>query len=317
MRSRPRGVKQSSRSGETVPFLLRWLEGWGVIFPSVGIAALAAWLALPQGTMPDYLPLPRLSAAELSSSQRDLAQAGAIARVQPLAYEVRAVGESVRQLGRFSHDGDSISVSQRERLRELVRSARAKAGDRALVALRAVQTQLFQVALRQWEATGVESEELIELGGDFLAFAKAHDWLEGVPSCGTSPTPKDWSCRLRLDEVERAALFLSRWTELCAPGERALELEPVWRLVALRARLRLPITRLRVRDLALIERVSALDPNYPELLGKGLVYLGLHDFEHASEALRSQLRLHPDGPYALRARNHLVYAAELMNGDGT
>lgn len=298
-----------------MPFPLRWLEGWGIIFPSVGIAALAAWLALPQGTMPDYLPLPRLSAPELSKSQRELTQAGAVARAHPLDYEVRAVGESIRQLGRSSHDGEPISAAQRERLHELVRGARAKAGDAALIALRAIQTQLFQAALRHWERTGIESEELIELGGDFLAFANAHGWIDGARGGATRSLTRGHQLRLDLSGAERAALFLSRWTELCAPEERAIPLAPVWRLVALRARLRLPISRLRVQDLSLIERASALDPSYPELLGKGLLYLGLHDPEHASEALRAHLRLHPDGAYALRARNHLVYAAELMHGD--
>lgn len=317
MRLRPHPVKHSSRSVGTVLFPQHWLEGWGIIFPSVGTAALAAWLAIPQGTMPDYLPLPKLAEAELSTTRRELAEAGAFAHAQPLDYDVRAVGEALRQLGRASHAGEDRASTQRGRLRELVQKARAKSGDAPLLALRAVQTQLFQAALGQWERTGVESEELIELGGDFVAFARAHGWWEQPDGTPRRSRSKGAGLRLHLTEMERAALFMTRWTELCAPDDGALALAPVWRLLALRARLRLPIARLNAGDLRLIERVALLDPTYPELLSKGLLYLGLNDLGHAEEALRTHLQQHPNGAYALRARNHLVYAVERMNGDGS
>lgn len=101
------------------------------------------------------------------------------------------------------------------------------------------------------------------------------------------------------------------------PEMQGLPVAPAWRLLALRARLRLPIAKLEATDLHLIDQLVLLDPSYPELLAKGILYLGLNEPAHAREALRTHLQLHPDGPYALRARNHLVYALERMDADGS
>jgi regulator of sirC expression with transglutaminase-like and TPR domain len=62
--------------------------------------------------------------------------------------------------------------------------------------------------------------------------------------------------------------------------------------------------------------VGRLVPNYPEHLSRGLIYAKLGDRARAIEAFRGHLAQHPDGRYALRARNHLVYALEELNGNG-
>src|SRR5512145_904030 len=107
MRFGPHPVKHSTKQAQTAPNWSRWLEGWSLIFPSVGIAVLAAWLALPQGMMPDYLPVLLVPRAELEEAREQRTQDFVAAMRRPLAYEIRAIGEGIRQLGQLVHQGEA------------------------------------------------------------------------------------------------------------------------------------------------------------------------------------------------------------------
>jgi hypothetical protein len=278
-----------------------------LVFPSVGVALLAAFLALPQGTMPDYLPLPRIAERDVDAARRDLTQRADAAFRQPLHFDVRAAGEWFRRLGKLAHHGQPISVSDRDRFRQALQGARATSGVEAIERLRAVQARLFALALAEWERSGVENADLVELGGDFLEIANDLGWTSEPR--GTAGTRGSTSRRrLELSSDEKLALFLVRWNDLAGyDAHPELRLAPVWSLLALRARLRLPIARLDRRDLKLIERAARLDPSYPAALGKGLIFAREHDSENAADAFRTHLQQQPDGPYTLRARNHLQY----------
>lgn len=318
MRFRPFPVKHSPKRAESGPVWVIWLEGWGLIFPSVGVALLAAWLALPQGTMPNYLPLPLLSQSELTSARQEQVSKARQARQRPLGYSARAVGESFRQLGRLVHGGEPIDVERRNRFRDFVRGVRRETGDEPLKQLRAIQTELFLAALRDWEKTGVENDDLIELGGDFIVVATELGWVRAMAKAAAPAKPEARKLStLWLDQDERIALFVTRWTDLAGLSEDAsLHLPRAWPLLALRARLRLPLSELGPRDLKLVERVKRLAPNYPEHLSQGLLYAKLGDRGRAIAAFRAHLQHNPDGPYTLRAKNHLLYALEEMAGDG-
>jgi hypothetical protein len=316
MRFGPYPVKHSAKRAESVPFWSIWLEGWGLILPSAGVALLAAWLALPQGTMPNYLPLPLLSKSELAAARQEQSSEAKQARQRPLGYSARAVGEAFRQLGRLVHGGEPIDVERRNRFRDFVRRVRRETGDEPLKQLRAIQSELFLAALNDWQKTGVESDDLIELGGDFIDVATGLGWVQAVVRVqGTAPAKTLRT--LGLDQDERFALFATRWTDLAGLAEDAsLHLPRAWPLLALRARLRLPLSELGPRDLNLVERVKRLAPNYPVHLSQGLLYVKLGDRGRAIEAFRTHLQNNPDGPYTLRAKNHLLYALEEMAGDG-
>jgi tetratricopeptide (TPR) repeat protein len=287
------------------------------VFPSVGLALLAAWLALPQGTMPDYLPLPLLSSAELAAASAEQRLEARQARQHPLDYSARTVGEAFRQLGRLVHNGEPIDVERRDRFRAFVGQARHQVGDAPIRQLRAIQTELFLAALKDWENTGVEGDDLIELGGDFLTVATELGWVKLANHEKLAPVAHNTKPCLELDEYERAALFLARWTDLAGMTEDAtLHLQSVWPLLALRSRLRLPLSKLGARDLSLVERVKRLSPRYPDRLSQGLIYARLGDMTQAIAAYRAHLAANPDGPYTLRARNHLRYALEKMANDG-
>jgi hypothetical protein len=268
--------------------------------------------------MPDYLPQPLVSRSELARARRQVWAEADASRRHPLPYEIRVVGEVYRQLGRLEYGGASISVDRRNRFRELVRSARSKIGDSAVRQLRSIQAQLFLLALADWEQSGVETTELIELGGDFIAVATDLGWLAADPKSAAKVRSGAGPRTLGLDEDERQALFLTRWSDLAGTSEEdSMRLGAAWQLLALRARLRLPLSRLGRRDLGLIHRVGTLQPDYPDRLSQGLIYMQLGNRAEAIERLQSHLQLHPDGPYTLRARNHLVYAVEKMTGNGS
>lgn len=313
MRFGPDPVKHSAKLAKTGPKWSRWLEGWGLLIPSVGVATLAACLALPQGTMPDYLPLPILSRQELDQARTQWFMDASAARQHPLAYDVRALGESFRMLGRLAHGTEALTVERRARFRNSVEKVRSQLGPAPLAQLRAVQGQLFLMALAAWEQSGLESDELIELGGDFIRIAVQLGWIEAAADTSPSQSPR----ALRLSEDERLALFVTRWNDLAGiQPDATLRLAPVWSLLALRARLRLPLARLDARDFALIKRVQALSPSYPGRLSEGLLNIRLGHRGPAVEALQEHLQMHPNGEYLLRARNHLQFALEHLPSDG-
>jgi hypothetical protein len=278
----------------TMPISRRWLEGWELIVPSVGIAALAAWLALPRPTLPNRLPLPTLDPTSLEQARDRLVEQAEQARRKPLPYEIRAIGERYRQLGRAMQSGIALSIDERGRYRAQLEQQLRAFGPEPLLELRAIQTELFVQALSSWEKTGQQSTELSELGGDFLdVFRPPHSTSRHLP--------------LTLDE--RRAIFLLRWTDLAGLTENSeFRLEPSWLLLTATLRLRRPLAEANGRTLAAIERVMTVDPEYPGDVARGLVFAQTGSYGAAAEHFRRFLAEHPNGPYSTRARHHLQFA---------
>ncbi|MCC6213457.1 MAG: hypothetical protein IT376_01195 [Polyangiaceae bacterium] len=286
--------------------LARHLEGWQAGALAVGIAALAALLAVPRPVAPDGPPLPlpdRPALARLSARERARAEG---ARAAPLPFEVRAAGEALRRLGAgAARDGvDPIDVRD---LRRAVEGARAAHGDAPLLALRALQTELFLAALTRYEEQGVSEPDLDELGGDLLPMARASGWVRP-------------DRRLRLDPTERAVLFRIRWAELAGVrGDPAFApTVDEWRVhysVLLRYPERGAALEARDRAALRLRYVTALasrDPDYPVLLARGALLLELGRPAAAADALRTFLAEHDSGPWRLHAANHLAYAVQRL-----
>jgi hypothetical protein len=299
-------VKHSAENTTPPAFSWRWLEGWELIFPSVGIAALALWLSMPQPTLPAYLPLPTLTPATLEETRSALLMQAEKARQVPLSFEIRAIGERFRQMGRGVASGHALSVDATERFREQVRNVLAARGPNELLTLRAVQTELFVAALANYEKHGQKSDDLLCLGGNFIEIAKAQRRLK--PSA-----TKAHAAHLLLDPDERRALFLLRWNELSGlEAHDRFRLAPTWVLLAARTRLRAPLRTLGPSELGVIENVTAVDPDYPSQVAKGLLYTKLGAYDVAAENFRGYLLDHPDAPYSVRARNHLLYVSQFL-----
>ena len=291
----------------------RHLEGWQPGLLAVFVAAMSAWLAVPRPVAPVDLPEPRLEPAALAKvATADLALAEAAER-DGLPTDVRALGSALRAYGLADAGrGGSVTAERRDVL-EAVQRAQA-AGEDALLRLRAFELRSFQRELVRWEDGADESDELVELGGPFVSRARQSGWVSGRS--------------LLPDASVRAALFKRRWTELTLLRSPRFELTLAENRALYRFRLLHPpdeamqgLRHLRGRDsaeraayvadqyrLGKIEELRALDPAYPADLGRGVVMFRLHNYGEAEKAFARFLEDHPDGSYALRARNYLLAA---------
>jgi hypothetical protein len=188
-------------------------------------------------------------------------------------------------------------------LQKLTAEALSKAGGRALLALRSVQAELFVAAAREWDTSGKPSAELRELGGDFPEVAEQRGFRKGG--------------RLVLDDEELGTLFRMRWCELTRtksvpPLAPSLdELRAFYALLLAHAAEGADRDSDRVRLLS-VAALSKLDPRYPAAVARGVLLYRSGARAAAADAFRDQLSRQEDGPFRLRARNHLLAAlAEL------
>jgi hypothetical protein len=285
----------------------RW-EGIGVVAFVVGLTVIAAALAAPRATEPDVLPLPLPDRGVLRRVMAESAARAEEARARGLSYDVRAVGEAIRRCGSATIEGQGVPDTAIGDVRGAVRRALELSSEPGLRRLLALQTELFVAATHAFEKSEspVALGELKELGGDFVAMAKQSGWLEGR--------------RFVLDDAERAALFRVRWTELTGLRDKAAfapTLDEYRAYYALYLRKLGGASRDRSeRAFAVVRALEKRDPTYPGTFARGVLYYraGLH--QEAAEAFRAHLARHPDGPWTLRAKNHVLAAlAHGASGD--
>jgi hypothetical protein len=268
----------------------------------VAVCALTALLVVPRDVPPVDLPLPTIdrelerSAAELEAARAERARAG-------LPIEIRSIGEAFRRQG-------AAALSQRELVPQLLRPLRRWARDalrhhgaEPLLALRALQTELLLQAFQDRPAE--PPREVIELAGGLLDLGLARGWFQ--------PTPDG------ADDTELAVLFRVYWGTVLGLSEHhpfAPSLNE-WRAYY-RFMLRRPIPPPpdRAGDLARkLEYVAALakhDQDYPAHLARGILSYQRGAPAEAAMELSAHLELHPDGEWALRARNHLAACGALL-----
>ena len=280
----------------------RHLEGWPLAALAVAIALLGAALAVPRSVAPEEIPVPDVDRREERRARRADAEHADAAEREPLAFEVRAVGEALRRYGaaEATPGGPPPGPEQLAELRTHARAARARHGDVPLLRLRAVQSRLFCRALERWEATGSTDADLPELGGRFLEKAQQSGWI-------------DRDRRIVLEEPERAVLFHVRWADLTGLAKEH-QFRPSlneWRIYY-RALLEHPDAgpeRGPARHAAQRRYVLALqrlDPEFPAALALGVIAYQLGDYAQATSAFRTHLDAHPGGAWRLRAQNHLA-----------
>ncbi len=311
-RPAPRAVKRQvseppARPEPSRSLLERHLEGWQLGAVVVAMALGGALVAVPRPAVPVELPLPSIDRRSLrleAQKEQELADA---AEREPLPFDVRAVGESMRRLGAAAAAGDADAAAfAKDELIERVTVARARHGDDALLRLRALQARLFQKALARWEATGQRGAELDELGGGFIEKARRNGWVRAPH-------------RLVPDPAERATLFLVRWAQLADlvkvhPFSPSLDR---WRLYY-RFLLLHPegepgsaddAERLRSQGAAL-HALELRDAEYHSALAHAVLEYRSGNLQLAEHALRVHLERHPGGRNALRARNYLAETLE-------
>jgi hypothetical protein len=306
MRGQPSAFRRSleavkrrfaSRKDGTRGRLRRHLEGLELGIASVGIAVAAALLALPRATTPNVLPLPLPDAAQLQAERRADAARALEARTRGLSFDVRAVGDALRRLGLATRERRERQALIRRDLREYAQRALSREGTAPLLALRALQTELFTSAAARFAKTDQASADLDALGGDFVEIALRNGWLvKGAP----------------IDEIALESLFRARWNDLTG-----LDAHPAFAssLDDFRARYAFLLSIDAVDEArgklqrSHVEKLAARDQDYPADFARGVLLFRAHAYAASAEAFRRHVVRHPDGPWTLRAKNHLLAAA--------
>lgn len=315
------GSGPRSEDGKPTP-VARWGMGVGL-----GLTILvAARLAVPQPIAPREVPLPSFERATLALEIAEhRARLSSLERT-PLPLEVRSVGELVRrfgtaelppaelspaELGRPAELEDTPELGESSDERRHVQRLIERQVQRVLVAgqvegllgLRALQTQRFLDAVRRWDGSMPPPQELAELSGRFASHVQ----------------PLSSPSRASLDELELAAAYRIRWTQLVGlNGHHAFA--PTANDLRLHGRLRLrwaetlPVEQRRVSQLGAIRSLAEVSPDYPVAFASGVALYLAGSYAEAFDQFNAHSRQHPDGPWTLRARHHALAAATALLG---
>ena len=301
----------------------RWLA---IIPTTIGIVLLL--LMMPRATAPESVPLPRANERVLADIARADDARAASAEVERLPSDILAVGTALRALnGAEARGADEAEMfAARQHLDGTLRDvARRPAVTEELVSLRAVQLRHFLDAIARWESTGETSDDFVDLAAAFVQRAADAGWTEGR--------------RVLLSDTERRVMFKTVWnvlTALDSTPEAAVTLDEQRALYALyirrphppeSRRLALEAQRREAHTAELcaranteqrrqselwradkIKKLGAIDPTYPTEYALGVAYYRAGRFEQSVDAFTAYLGRSPDGPYALRAKNHLKAA---------
>lgn len=300
---------------------------WLALIPlGVGVALLL--LMMPRATAPDTVPLPRANERVLADIARADDARAAAAEAERLPSDILAVGTATRALnGAEARGADEAEMfAARQQLDAALRDVAHRPGVAPeLVSLRAIQLRLFLDAVARWESTGETSEDFIDLAASFIQRTADAGWIEGR--------------RVLLSDTERRVMFKTVWnvlTGLDATPEAAVTLDeqralyklyierphpPESRRLALEAQRRDATTpesckvanaeHRRHSELwraDKIRRLGMIDPTYPTEYALGIAYYHAGRFELSADAFTAYIGKHPDGPFALRAKNHLKAA---------
>jgi hypothetical protein len=289
---------------------------------------LVAPVALPRGATPNAVPLPVPDVVALARREAFDATLAEQIKRSPLPDDTRALGSAIRDL----HALEVTDASARDvaPARQSIDSAAARAiranGMDAIVGLRAAQLEGFVREVAAFEATGVESPELGALGGAFVRSMRREGWITGHA--------------LAFDGHVLRALYKTMWGSFASLGDRAelaLTRDESRALYAFYishphapepVRLEATAARGTARDakacdmidaderhaaeawrLERIDRLAALDPDYPATFARGVVQYRRGRYGAAAEAFRDWLRDHPNGPWTTRAENYLRASA--------
>ncbi len=272
--------------------------GWRVSAVLASLTVLLSLVSVPRPVEPEHLPMPIVGAAQLRQLLRATeAREHATPR---LPYEVRAVGEAYRAVGRAHASGQGESHAL-EVLRSVTHAAARAHGGHPLMLLRDVQSQLFLAAALSEESEARRSE-LSELLGE--------------------PSPPSLADGRVLRDVqpELLALFRVRWAELTGL-HTAVAFRPTAAEHLLAARLQLVSTtpflaeELTRARLAAVATMTRFDDTYPSELARGIILQQAQRPGLALDAYRRFLIEHTGGPYALAARNYFASVVRQVVAD--
>jgi hypothetical protein len=291
----------------------------------------------PRAAPPENVPLPQVDARVIARVvDDDRARAARVAR-DPLPSDVRELGSDIRELNRREAKGADASAIAlaRNAIDRAVPAVLRDHGAAALLDLRAAQLEAFLTAVRRYEeagSAGQPGDELAELAGSFVPRMNDAGWCDAATH------------RCLLDEDERRVAFKVTWngvagvgarTELAPTvdemrvlytfyllhphvGEREKGIVAAARAAATTSKDPVACFSAAERERAALEawrldkvnRLGAIDHDYPLAFARGVVQYRMGKFEASAASFQTWLDAHPDGAFALRARNHLKAAIE-------
>lgn len=316
MAKKPPLKHPSAIAGKPVPGASRLWDGWQAGALVLLLASSAVFLAVPRAVEPVELPLPRIDQPALAATMAGDDALARKAEEATLDVDIRAVGRELRAYNRVVAAGEHDALYA-ARLRVVRATARALGlSEEALLTLRAYQTVRFVSELRRWQQTGQVTDELEQLGGDFLRLAQRNRWCAGLDR------------ELIPDERVLRAFYKKRWNDVTGANAGLFALTLDEDRVRLGFFLQHPLTTTAPPEgrsplaqrrwqaandrqrLQVIARLGQRDPSYPGQLARGVLLYQSQKFGAATEAFRRHLEAAPDGPHTLRAQNYLKAALD-------
>jgi TolA-binding protein len=302
---------------------------WLALVP-VSIALIGYSLFVPRATEPQAVPLPYVDTGALGATEKRDDALAAEAEANRLPTDVLAVGSALRAMNLLmttSPKDEEINAA-RLTLDNAIRAAseRSDALEKFL-ALRAIQLKKFLDEVERYEKTGEVTKELSEVGGGFVARNTAVGWIEGKRVHLTSSQRRVaykmvWNAMTNLDRSptfaptidEQRSLYALYLTRPHAPEQRRAEFDAERKAAKNPADCqRAAFNERRAVELwraEKIQRLGQIDPGYPTAYALGVAYYRAGRFDLSSDAFRAYIDAHPDGPFVVRARNHLKAALD-------
>lgn len=293
----------------------RQLEGWQLGALIVIVAAVFTAIVVPRTALPERLPPSAVTFSELDEARARNRKVAREATPEMLPNVVQLLGARLRVFGRA--ELEQPEQGTRQALSELATAASVallRERPETLTALRAYEAELFAVAYCDFLRTGRLSEDVIELGGSLNEEIARHGWFRGA----NRSEPQ------KIDGILRA-LFKRRFNKLVGQHP-ALAPDAVEERVLLEFMLAhpprglMPLSRgegadVRGEDLLKwIDELSQLEPTYPALYAKGIVYFRMQRYEAAALCFEDYVRSVANGPYHMRAINYMKAAIERSEG---
>lgn len=280
----------------------RHFDGWQLGLWVVGVCGLTALLVVPRNVPPVDLPLSTIDRLEQRRDRERESERAERARAG-LPFDVRSVGEALRRHGRAAFADPALVPQLAGQLRRLAADAVQRQGVDRLLELRALQTELLLRALEGRPAA--PPPDAVELAGGLLEAGLRRGWFAPPPAGA--------------DDAEIETLFRLYWGTQLGLGAHhpfAPSLNE-WR-VYYRFMLARPVPEGPERDADVVrklESVAALsqhDRDYPAELARGILLYQRGAPAESARHLQAHLERFPDGPWTLRARNHLAACGALL-----
>lgn len=292
------------------------LDGWQLLVVTLVVAWGTALVVVPRPVEPRDLPVPRVeprSATSVRDRDRDLA---ASLLTRPLDTKLRRLGTAVRTVGKYEESSDPQLSAARDEAKDAAKDALRLSGPDVL-RLRAYQTDRFLEELSSWVRSGQSTNELVELGGSVVRSFQTTGWI----------VSENGKRRVLLGDLALRAAYKKRWNEVTGITADTLAISIDEQRAFLAFTIEHPANppssaglgnavAMYQNQMTLnkIDELAKIDPTYPVLFAKGIVFYRVASYANAATAFGRYLEERPDGPYAVRAANFLKASLE-KSGD--